>query len=138
MVVLPRLSKAGCTSRRVAEEAGILLHCFRESGEQGQGPKGDKAMADYDFDGKTLRNRSGQKMGEIDRASVRAWNGARLGEIDRKNIRDSRGKKVAEFDGKVVKDDLGNKLATIQEIQNTISGEGGINLAAMWYFFVKK
>jgi hypothetical protein len=95
-------------------------------------------MADYNFDGKCLRKHSGQKMGEIDRTSVRAWNGARLGEIDRKNIRDAHGKKVAEFDGKNVKDDMGNKLITIQEIQKTIAGEGGISLVAMWYFFIKK
>lgn len=95
-------------------------------------------MADFLFDGKTLRKRSGQKMGEIDRTSIRAWNSALLGEIDRKNIRDSRGKKVAEFDGKTLKDDLGNKLITLEEIQKVIDGEGGISLAAMWYFFVKK
>ena len=95
-------------------------------------------MADYNFDGKYLRNRSGQKMGEIDRTSVRAWNGARLGEIDRKNIRDAHGKKVAEFDGKNVKDDMGNKIISIQEIQKTIEGGSGISLVAMWYFFIKK
>jgi hypothetical protein len=95
-------------------------------------------MADFSFDGKILRNSSGQKMGEIDRSSVRAWNSALLGQIDRKNIRDSRGKKVAEFDGKTLKDDLGNKLISLENIQKAIEGEGGINLAAMWYFFVKK
>jgi hypothetical protein len=98
----------------------------------------EEAMADYTFDGKILRNRSGQKMGEIDRTTVRAWNSARLGEIDRKNIRDAHGKKVAEFDGKTVKDDLGNKIGTLREIQNTVDGEGGISLVAVWYFFVRK
>jgi hypothetical protein len=96
------------------------------------------AVAEYQFDGKILRNRSGQKMGEVDRSSIRAWNSALLGQIERNNIRDSRGKKVAEFDGKNLKDDLGNKLAAIQDIQKTIDGEAGISLAAMWYFFVKK
>jgi hypothetical protein len=95
-------------------------------------------MAEYNFDGRWLRNQSGQKMGEVDRTSIRAWNSSLLGQIDRKNIRDARGKKVAEFDGKVIKDDMGNKLTTIEEIQNTIQGEAGISLAAMWYFFVKK
>jgi hypothetical protein len=95
-------------------------------------------MADFVFDGKTLRKHSGQKMGEIDRKSIRAWNSSLLGEIDRNNIRDSRGKKVAEFDGKILKDDLGNKLITLEDIQKAIDGEGGISLAAMWYFFVKK
>ncbi len=95
-------------------------------------------MAEFSFDGKVLRNRLNQKMGEIDRSSIRAWNSSRLGEIDRKNIRDAHGKKVAEFDGKVVKDDLGKKLASIQDIQKVITGEAGINLVAMWYFFVRK
>jgi hypothetical protein len=95
-------------------------------------------VAEYSFDGRWLRNQSGQKLGEIDRASVRAWNGARLGEVDRKNIRDAHGKKVAEFDGKSVKDDLGNKMTTLQEIQERIDGERGISLVALWYFFVKK
>ncbi len=69
-------------------------------------------MAEFTFNGKILKNRSGQKMGEIDRTFIRAWNSSKLGEIDRKNIRNAQSKKVAEFDGKVVKDDLGNQLAT--------------------------
>ena len=95
-------------------------------------------MAEFSFDGKILKNHQGQKMGEIDRSSIRAWNGSRLGEIDRKNIRDAHGKKVAEFDGKVVKDDLGNKLISIQDIQKKVSGDAGINLVALWFFFVRK
>jgi hypothetical protein len=96
-------------------------------------------MADFTFDGQKLRNnRTGQKVGEIDRGVIRAWNTARFGEIDRKNIRDAHGKKVAEFDGKVLKDDLGKKLATIQEMQNAVEGDAGIELAALWYFFARK
>jgi hypothetical protein len=95
-------------------------------------------MPDYNFDGTRLRNRSGQKEGEIDRNLVRAWNGAKLGEIEGNNIRDAHGKKVLEFDGKSIKDDTGKKISTLEEIQKTIEGEGGISLVAMWYFFVKK
>jgi len=95
-------------------------------------------MGNYTFDGKVLKNRTGQKMGEIDRTFIRAWNSAKLGEIDRKNIRDAHSKKVAEFDGKVVKDDLGNKLAAIQDIQKLIEGPIGMPLVAMWYFLVRK
>ena len=95
-------------------------------------------MANFSFDGKVLKKNTGQKMGEIDRSFVRAWNSAKLGEIDRKNIRDAHGKKVAEFDGKVVKDDLGNKLISIQDIQKKVSGDAGINLVALWFFFVRK
>jgi hypothetical protein len=98
----------------------------------------EEQMADFRFDGKILKNRTGQKMGEVDRSFIRAWNSAKLGEVDRKNIRDAHGKKVAEFDGKLVKDDLGNKLATIQEMQKAIDGGSGVQLAAMWYFFVRK
>jgi hypothetical protein len=96
-------------------------------------------MADFTFDGQKLKNnRTGQKVGEIDRKDIRAWNGARFGEIDRKNIRDAHNKKVAEFDGKAVKDDLGKKLATIQEIQKAVDGEDCIEMVALWYFFVRK
>ena len=94
-------------------------------------------MAEYRFDGKTLRNKAGQKVGEIDRNGVRAWNGARLGEIERKNIRDSSGKKVLEVDGKTVKDDLGNKVISVEEIQNVIEGDAGIPLVAVWHFLVR-
>jgi hypothetical protein len=95
-------------------------------------------MADFSFDGKVLKKSNGQKMGEIDRSFVRAWNSSKLGEIDRKNLRNAQSKKVAEFDGKVVKDDLGNKLATIQDIQKLIDGPVGMQLVAMWYFFIRK
>jgi hypothetical protein len=95
-------------------------------------------MPDYSFDGKRLKNRTGQKAGEIDRNLVRAWNGAKLGEIEGRNIRDAHGKKVLEFDGKNVKDDTGKKITTLEEIRKTVEGEDGIALVAMWYFFVKK
>ena len=95
-------------------------------------------MAEYTFDGRWMRKSSGQKVGEIDRSNVRAWNGARFGEIDRKNIRDAHNKVVAVFDGKVVKDDLGKKLATIEEIRKIVEGDVGIEVVALWYFFIRK
>lgn len=95
-------------------------------------------MPDYIFDGKRLKKSTGQKAGEIDRNLVRAWNGAKLGEIEGKNIRDAHGKKVLEFDGKNIKDETGKKITTIEEIQETVEGEGGISLVALWYFFIKK
>ena len=95
-------------------------------------------MAEFTFDGKKMRNRSGQKMGELDRDLVRAWNASRLGEIQGNNIRDVNGKKVLEFGGKVVKDDRGRKVATIEEIQKVVEGEGDIALVAMWHFFARK
>jgi hypothetical protein len=44
------------------------------------------------------------------------------------------------IDGKVVKDDRGKKLAALQDIQKAVDVEsgGGIELAALWYFFVRK
>ena len=95
-------------------------------------------MADYTFDGKRLvKKSSGQKLAEIDRDNVRSYNGAVFGQIQGKNLRDNHGKKVGEFDGKDVKDDKGKKVISIKDIQAVIEGEAGINLAAMWYFFVK-
>jgi hypothetical protein len=95
-------------------------------------------MAEYTFDGKRLKNRSGQKLGELDRNLVRAWNAAKLGEIEGRSIRDAHGKKVLEVDGKNVKDDTGKRVAAIADIQKIIEGEAGIALVAMWHFFVKK
>jgi hypothetical protein len=95
-------------------------------------------MAEYLFDGKKLKKRSGQKEGELDGNIVRAWDGKQVGEIDGKNIKDSHGKKVLEYDGKSIKDDTGKKLATIEEIRKIVEGQAGISLVAMWYFFVWK
>jgi hypothetical protein len=95
-------------------------------------------MADYVYDGMTLRDKEGKKLGEIDRSYVRGWNAALLGQLDRRNIRDPRGKKILEFDGKNIKDDLGKKIATIKQIQEEIDGEPDIGMVAAWYFLIKK
>ncbi len=95
-------------------------------------------MAEYLFDGKRLKKRTGQREGELDGNRIKAWNGTQVGEIDGKSIKDSKGKTVLEFDGKNVKDDAGKKLATIKEIRKIVDGEAGISLVAMWYFFVWK
>ena len=49
-------------------------------------------MAEYLFDGKKLKKRTGQKEGEIDGNTIKAWNGTRVGEIDGTSILDSKGK----------------------------------------------
>ena len=95
-------------------------------------------MADYIYDGTTLRDKEGRKMGEIDRSYVRGWNAALLGQMDRKSVRDPRGKKILEFDGKNVRDDLGKKIASIKDIQALIEGEPDIGMVAAWYFLIKK
>lgn len=95
-------------------------------------------MAEYLFDGKKLKKRTGQKQGELDGNIVKAWDGTQVGEIDGKNIKDSQSGKVLEYDGKSIKDDSGKKLAAIEEIRKIVEGEAGISLVAMWYFFVWK
>lgn len=95
-------------------------------------------MAKYVYDGTTLRDAEGRKMGEIDRSYVRGWNAALLGQLDRKSIRDPRGKKLLEFDGKNIRDDLGKKIAKIADIQELIDGEPDIGMVAAWYFLIKK
>ena len=95
-------------------------------------------MAEYLFDGKKLKKRTGQKEGELDGNTIKAWNGTQVGVIDGKNIKDFKGKKVLEFDGKNISDDTGKKIGTIEEIRKTVEGEAGVPLVAMWYFFVWK
>jgi hypothetical protein len=95
-------------------------------------------MAEFTFDGKRLKNRSGQKLGEMDRDLVRAYNAAKLGEIQGRNVRDINGRKILELDGAIVKDDRGKKVTTLEEIRKVIDGEGDMELVAMWQFFVRK
>ncbi len=95
-------------------------------------------MAEFTFDGTAVRDKSGQKMGEVDRSYVRGWNGALLGQIDRKNVRDHRGRKVLEFDGKTIKDDLGKKVGTIKDVLSEIEGEADIATVAAWYYLIKQ
>lgn len=95
-------------------------------------------MAEYLFDGRKLKKRTGQKEGELHDNIITAWNGTRVGEIDGTKIKDSQSGKVLEYDGKNIKDDTGKKLAAIEEIRKTVEGEAGVSLVAMWYFFVWK
>ena len=95
-------------------------------------------MADYTFDGKRLvKKSSGQKLAEVDKGTIRSYNGAVFGQIESKNLRDNHGKKVAEFDGRDVKDEKGKKIISIKDIQAVIEGAAGIELAGLWFFFVK-
>ena len=95
-------------------------------------------MAEYLFDGKKLKKRSGQKEGELDGKIIRGWDGSQVGEIEGKSVKDSQGKTVLDFDGKAVKDESGKKLATIEEIRKIVEGEAGIAMVALWYFFIWK
>jgi hypothetical protein len=95
-------------------------------------------MAEFTFDGRRLTKvSSGQKLAEVDRDSLRSYNGAVFGQVEGRNFRDNHGKKVAEFNGKEIQDDRGKKVITIKEIQEVIEGTPSIELAAMWYFFVR-
>jgi hypothetical protein len=96
------------------------------------------AAAEYIFDGKKLKKRSGQREGELDGTTITSWNGERLGVIEGESINDSKGKKVLEFDGKNVKDEAGKKIATIEEIREKVEGQPGIGMVALWYFFIWK
>ena len=95
-------------------------------------------MAEYLFDGKKLKKRSGQKEGELAGNIIKAWNGEKVGEIDGSSIKNANGKKVLEFDGKIIKDDTGKKIATIEDLRKVVEGQAGISLVAVWYFFVWK
>ncbi len=95
-------------------------------------------MAEFIFDGKKLKKRSGQREGELKENQVISWNGSTVGKIEGRNILDPGGKKLAEFDGKNVKDDKGKKIAAIEDVRKVVDGEAGISMIALWYFFVWK
>jgi hypothetical protein len=95
-------------------------------------------MAEFIFDGKGLRKRSGQREGELKDNVVVSWNGSKVGKIEGRNILDPGGKKLAEFDGKNVVDDKGKKIATIEDVRKLVDGEAGISMIALWYFFIWK
>ncbi len=95
-------------------------------------------MAEYTFDGRRLTKvSSGQKIAEVDRDNLRSYNGAIFGQIEGKNLRDNHGKKVAEFNGKEIKDDRGKKVISVKEMQEVIDGTPNIEMAGLWFFFVR-
>jgi len=91
---------------------------------------------DYKLDGNKLMSK-GQKIGFIDGNSIRDGHSNKVGTIDGRSIRDAHGGKVAEFDGENIRDAHGVRIGTMHDVRKMIDGQGGISLAALWYFFVR-
>lgn len=94
-------------------------------------------VADYKFDGKELRDRSGHKIAVLDGKYIRDASGSKVGEIDGKYFRNGSGSKVGEFDGRDLRDASGSKIATVDDVRKAIDGIGGATLVAMWLLFVR-
>lgn len=94
-------------------------------------------MSKYKFDGKQLRDPSGNRLGEFDGKIVRDKAGTRVGEVDGKIIRDKNGSRMGEFDGINLRDSKGSRVATLEDVKRDIDGIGGTTLAAMWLLFIR-
>ena len=94
-------------------------------------------MADYKFDGTTLRSRSGSRVGTIQGDTIRAANGSRAGTIKGDEIRDSSGRRIGKFDGDCVRDETNRSVLKDRDLDRIIDGPGGCSKAAMWLLFVR-
>jgi hypothetical protein len=94
-------------------------------------------VAEFKFDGKVLRSKSGSRVAETDGKYVRDSHGRRIGEFDGKTIRDDHGGRVADFDGEVIRSSSGSRLAIIADVRKAIDGTGGISLVALWLLVVR-
>ena len=94
-------------------------------------------MSDYKFDGRWLKSRSGKRIAQVDKDYIKDDRGARVGKIDGKKIKDARGSKLAEYDGRYIKDKNGRRIGEMKIVKDSIKGEGGISLVALWLLFVR-
>jgi len=99
--------------------------------------QGELTVAEFKFDGKVLRSKSGSRVAETDGKYVRDSHGRRIGQFDGKIIRDDHGSRLAEFDGEVIRSTSGSRLATIADVKKAIDGTGGISLVAVWLLVVR-
>lgn len=91
---------------------------------------------DYKLDGNKLISR-GAKIGYVDSNTVRDGHSSKVGTIDGRCIRDAHGGKVADLDGENIRDSHGARIGTMRDVRKVIDGQGGITLAALWFFFVR-
>lgn len=94
-------------------------------------------MAEFRFDGKVLKNRNGQTVGDTDGKRIRDGRYETVGDIDGMKIRDRNLHVVADFDGKTIRDARLARLGTIDDVKRVIDGPGGISLVALWVLLVR-
>ena len=94
-------------------------------------------MAEYLFDGQSLKNRFGSRIGEIEGNTIKDAHYNKVGEIDGNIIKDANYNKIAEVDKDEIKDANYNKIWTTEGVQHIIDGAGGITSAALWVLLLR-
>lgn len=93
-------------------------------------------MANYKFDGRVLRDHSGNRVATVEGSRFKDAHGSSAGHIDGRFVRDRSGQRIGEIDGTNIKDARGSRIATIDEVRRVIDGSGGATIAALWLLFV--
>jgi hypothetical protein len=94
-------------------------------------------MAPYIFDGKCLKSRSGNRIGEIHGKTIKDANLIKVGEIDGNIIKDAQYNKIAEIDNGDIKDANLNKIWTTEGVQQIIDGPDELSSAALWVLLLR-
>lgn len=101
-------------------------------------------MADYKFNGKELRAKSGSLVGKIDGKIVKDERGSPVGKIDGNKILDAHGSTIGEIktilglaSGPEIRDEDGTRIGAMMDARKSIDGPAGVALAALWLLFVR-
>lgn len=91
-------------------------------------------MADYRSDGKCLKTRHGDKIGEFDGRYFKDVTGKKVGSLDHECVKDENGKKVAEIDVDIIR--IKNKKYDLDDLRREIDGDGIMSLIGFYALFV--
>jgi hypothetical protein len=94
-------------------------------------------LAAYTFDGKCLKSRFGNRIGEVDGTTIKDSHSIKVGEIDGNIIKDANFNKIAEYDNGEIKDANSKKIWTIEGIHQIIDGSDGIASVALWVLLIR-
>jgi hypothetical protein len=94
-------------------------------------------MAAYTFDGKCLKSRFGNRIGEIHGKTIKDANSNKVGEIEGNIIKDAQYNKIAEVDNGEIKDANYNKIWTTKGVLQIIDGPDELLSAALWVLLLR-
>jgi hypothetical protein len=94
-------------------------------------------MAAYTFDGKCLKSRFGNRIGEIHGKTIKDANSNKVGEIDGNIIKDAQYNIIAEVDKGEIKDANYNKIWTTEGVHQIIDGPDELSSAALWVLLLR-
>ncbi len=94
-------------------------------------------MAAYTFDGKCLKSRFGNRIGEIEGKIIKDAHSNKVGEIVGHTIKDAHSNKIAEVKNGDIKDAQYNKIWTTDGVRQIIDGPGELPSAALWVLLLR-